>query len=335
MKHSILVTGGAGFMGSHLVDQLIREGHDVTVVDNLSGGSLSNVNRNAHFIRGDLQDAKVCRKAVSGVDMVYHLAAHAAEGQSIFCPVYNAKSNYIGFLQLIEAAINSGVKMFVHTSSMSVYGRQEKMPMREEQHYNPKDPYAVGKAAIEQILPIYYDVFGLNYSILIPHNVYGERQNLQDPYRNAIAIFMNRVAAGKPPIIFGDGTQTRAFTYVRDCTPYIAKAGFAREAFGERINIGSEEVVTLNEVARIVLEEMARTDLKPIYAPPRPSEVKHSYCSSEKARRILDYKTTTPLKVGIHNMAEWVKKQGPQKFRYWKNLEITKKAPEVWTKRMQ
>jgi UDP-glucose 4-epimerase len=335
MKHSILVTGGAGFMGSHLVDQLIREGHSVTVVDNLSGGYLSNINPKAHFIKGDLQDAKICKKAVADVDMIYHLAAHAAEGQSVFCPVYNAKSNYIGFLQLIEAAINSDVKMFVHTSSMSVYGHQEKMPMREDQPYNPKDPYAVGKAAIEQILPIYKDVFGINYSILIPHNVYGERQNLQDPYRNAIAIFMNRIVSGKPPIIFGDGTQTRAFTYVRDCTPYIAQAGFAWEAFGERINIGSEEVVSLNEVAHIVLEEMNRTDLKPVYAPARPSEVKHSYCSSDKARKILDYKTSTPLRIGIHNMAEWVKKRGHQKFRYWKSLEITKKAPLVWTKKLQ
>ena len=335
MRHSILVTGGAGFMGSHLVDQLIMEGHDVTVVDNLSGGYLSNINPKAHFIKGDLQDAKICKKAVSDVDMIYHLAAHAAEGQSIFCPVYNAKSNYIGFLQLIEAAINSDVKMFVHTSSMSVYGHQEKMPMREDQPYNPKDPYAVGKAAIERILPIYHDVFGINYSILIPHNVYGERQNLMDPYRNAIAIFMNRIVSGKPPIIFGDGTQTRAFTYVKDCTPYIAKAGFSGAAFGERINIGSEEVVTLNETAKIVLEEMGRTDLKPIYAPARPSEVKHSYCSSDKARKILGYKTSTPLRAGVHNMAKWVKMRGHQKFRYWKSLEITKKAPLVWTRKLQ
>jgi len=335
MKHTILVTGGAGFMGSHLVDQLISEGHHVKVVDNLSGGYLSNVNPKAEFIKGDLQSAKVCRKAVEGVDMVYHLAAHAAEGQSLFCPVYNAKSNYIGFLQLLEAAINSDVKVFVHTSSMSVYGHQKEMPMREDQPYNPKDPYAVGKAAIEQLLLIYSELFGLKYTILIPHNVYGERQNLNDPYRNVISIFINRVLQGKPPIIFGDGTQTRAFTYVRDCTPYIAKAGFTSEAFGERINIGSEEVTTINEVARIVLEETGRTDLRPVHAPPRPMEVKHAYCSSEKARRILDYKTTTPLRIGIRKMVDWVRREGPRSFKYWNRLEITKKAPEVWTKKLQ
>ncbi|MEM0230932.1 MAG: NAD-dependent epimerase/dehydratase family protein [Candidatus Woesearchaeota archaeon] len=334
MKRSILVTGGAGFMGSHLVDELISKGHYVRVVDNLSGGYLSNVNPKAEFIKGDLQNPKVCRKAVEGVEIIYHLAAHAAEGQSIFCPVYNAKSNYIGFLQLLQAAINSDVKTFIHTSSMSVYGKQEKMPMTEEQPHNPQDPYAVGKAAMEQLLKIYGEIFGFNYSILIPHNVYGERQNLQDPYRNVIAIFMNRVMHGKPPIIFGDGNQTRAFTYVKDCTPYIAKAAFTRAAFSQRINIGSEEAVTINEVAKMVLEEMGRTDLKPIHMPPRPMEVRHAYCSSQKAKKILNYKTTTPLRVGISRMANWVKKQGPKKFKYWKQLEITKKAPEVWLKRM-
>ncbi|MCX6709520.1 MAG: SDR family NAD(P)-dependent oxidoreductase [Candidatus Woesearchaeota archaeon] len=335
MKKKILVTGGAGFMGSHLADQLINEGHEVVVVDNLSGGYLENVNKKATFIKGDLQDKKVCDRAVEGVDMVYHLAAHAAEGQSIFCPVYNAKSNYIGFLQLLESSINSDVKTFIHTSSMSVYGKQLKMPMRENQPYNPKDPYAVGKQAMEQVLSIYHDVFGINYSILIPHNVYGERQNLSDPYRNAVAIFMNRVIVGKPPIIFGDGNQTRAFTYVRDCTPYIAKAGFTKSAFGERINIGTEEVTSLNELSKLVLEVMGRTDLKPIYAPERPSEVKHSYCSSKKAERILGYKTSTPLKQGLINMKKWVEKVGHRDFKYWDELEIKKKAPKVWLNKMQ
>ncbi len=335
MKKKILVTGGAGFMGSHLADELIEKGHDVVVVDNLSGGYVENVNKKAEFIKGDLQDKKVCQRAVKDVDMIYHLAAHAAEGQSVFCPVYNAKENYIAFLELLEAAINSDVKTFVHTSSMSIYGHQEKMPMTEDQPYNPKDPYAIGKQAMEQILSIYGELYGMNTCILIPHNVYGERQNLADPYRNAIAIFMNRVIIGKPPIIFGDGKQTRAFTYIKDCNPYIAKAGFTKAAFGERINIGSEEVVTINDVARLILEVMDRTDLKPIHVPPRPTEVKHSYCSSKKAEKILGYKTSTPLRKGIETMYAWVEKVGHREFKYWNKLEITKKAPKVWLERMQ
>lgn len=319
-------------MGSHLVDLLIAEGHDVVTVDNLSGGFRRNINPKAKFIRGDLQDKKICDRAVKEIDIIYHLAAHAAEGQSIFCPVYNAKANYIGFLQLIQSAINAGVKTFVHTSSMSVYGRQSELPIGEDQPLRPKDPYGIVKAAIEGVLHTYQEVFGLNTVIIRPHNVYGERQNLADPYRNVIGIFMNRILHDRPPIIYGDGLQSRAFTYIDDCTPYIAKAAFTKEAYGEAINIGNEKPITIKELVDLLLKIMD-SKLEPIYAPERPLDVKHAYCSSEKAKRTLGYKTATPIEEGLARMARWARSLGPQHFKYWKRLEISRNAPEVWTEK--
>ncbi len=325
----ILVTGGAGFMGSHLVDYLINEGHDVTIIDNLFGGYNENINKSANFIQGDLTNRKDCENAVKGQDIVYHLAAHAAEGQSVFCPIFNTNVNYIGFLELVRAVINEGIGKFVFTSSMAVYGKKPKLPMREDMLREPEDPYGIAKAACERILEIYRSVFGLDYVIIRPHNVYGPRQNLCDPYRNVIGIFMNRIMKGKPPIIYGDGIQTRAFTYIDDCTPYIAKAGFTKKAYGEIINIGNETPTTIKDLADIVLKAMD-SKIKPEYAPARPQEVKHAYCSSEKARKLLGYETSTPIEVGVKKMAEWAKSIGPKTCKYWDRFEITRNAPDVW-----
>lgn len=333
-RKKILVTGGAGFMGSHLTDYLIEQGHKVFALDNLSRGRREYVNPKAQFILGDLRSRKVCVKAVENVEIIYHLAAHAAEGQSVFTPIYTSKTNLIGFLNLLTAAINKGIETFVFTSSMSVYGVQAELPMVEEHPRQPEDPYGMAKAACEKLLEIYGELFDFNYVILRPHNVYGERQIMNNPYRNVVAIFMNRIMQGKSPIIYGDGEQKRAFTYISDCVPYIAKSAFIDEAYCEIINIGSEEVVTINKLAEIVLEKMG-SDLEPIKFPPRPQEIKFAYCSSAKARRLLGYETSTPLEVGIERMAKWAKEQGPQPFKYWnwKKFEIKKKVPEVWKKK--
>lgn len=323
-----LVTGGAGFMGSHLVDWLVDEGHEVLVIDNLSRGKEEYVNKKAHFIRADLRQMR--KWDVGKVDIIYHLAAHAAEGQSVFTPKFTFDVNVGGFLNLFTEAINQRVETFVFTSSMAVFGNQPELPMRESQPRQPEDPYGVTKAAIERLLEIYSQVYNYNYVIIRPHNVYGPRQSLSNPYRNVIGIWMNRIMQGKPPIIYGDGQQTRAFTYIDDCTPYLAKAAFTKKVYGEIINIGSEDVVSINEACRLVLEKMD-SDLKPIYRPARPLEVKHAYCSSEKARRILGYHTSTNLERGIEKMAEWAKSQGPQPFNYVaEQFEIVRKVPNVW-----
>lgn len=328
-----LITGGSSFMGSHLTDYLIKEGHECVVLDNLSGGNLKNVNPKAEFFLADIRDADAVHKAVKGIKAIYHLCAWAAEGQSVFTPRFTTEVNYIGMINLLTAMINEGVETIVFTSSMGVYGRQQP-PMNEDMPRIPVDPYGLSKAACEQLLEIYQKVYGFNYVIIRPHNLYGERQNIYDPYRNAVAIFMNRVLwQGKPPIIYGDGLQTRQFSYVGDCTPAIARSAWTKEAYGEIINVGSSEVTELKELAKTVLEACGRTDLTPEYADWRPTEVKHAWCSMAKAERILSLKATTSLEKGIGRMVKWARTVKPQPFRYWDSsrFEIKKKVPKVWS----
>lgn len=317
-------------MGSHLVDHLMNDGYEVVVLDNLTRGKRDYVNPKAQLVFGDLRDVNSCVNAVEGVDCIFHLGAHAAEGQSVFAPKFTFDVNVGGFLNLFVEAINQEVQTFVFTSSMAVFGNQPQLPMREDQPRQPEDPYGITKASIERLLEVYSRVYDFNYVIIRPHNVYGPRQSLSNPYRNVIGIWMNRIMLNKPPIIYGDGEQTRAFTYIDDCTPYLAKSAFTEEAYGEIINIGSEEVVTINEACRVVLEKMG-SNLKPLYRPARPLEVKHAYCSSEKAKRILGYCTNTRFERGIEKMAEWAKTRGPEPFNYAvEKFEIVKKVPDVW-----
>lgn len=337
-----LVTGGAGFLGSHLVDFLIDEVisiDEVVVLDNLSRGSMENVKSSEpKLVLGDLRDVEACKEAVKGVDVIYHLASMAAEGQSVFAPVYTFQVNVTGFLNLLVAAIQEGVETIIFTSSMAVFGSQPmiKWGFTENMPRKPDDPYGVSKMAVERLLEIYSKDFGFNYVIIRPHNVFGERQLLSNPYRNVVGIFINRVLQGKPPIIFGDGEQTRAFTYIDDCTPYLAKSAWTKEAYGEIINIGSEEVITINRLAEIVLEKTGRQDLKPVHRPERPMEVKHAWCSSEKAKRLLGYRTSTRVDEGVARMVEWAKQHGTQEFEYEvEEFEITKKIPQVWREREQ
>lgn len=332
----VLVTGGAGFMGSHLVDHLIDQGHKVWVVDNLSRGKGEHVNKQAIFRLVDIRNKTLCRSVMreSKPEIIYHLAAHAAVGQSVFTPKFTFEVNVIGFTHLLTEAIDNGFNgVLVFTSSMDVYGNQPELPMREGHPRSPQDPYGVTKATVEHLLEMYSQLFDFNYVIIRPHNVYGPRQSLTNPYRNVLAIWMNRIMQGKPPIIYGDGQQTRAFTYIDDCTPHLAKVAWTKEAYGEIINIGSEQVYTVNDVCRIVLDKMG-SNLEPVYRPERPLEVKHAWCSSEKARRILGYETSTSLEEGVDKMARWVKTVGPQKFDYaTEEFEIKRKIPQVWRMR--
>lgn len=332
----ILVTGGAGFIGSYVVDSLIEKGCCIRVLDDLSGGYMDNVNPKAEFIEGDIRGSEACDKAVKDVDLIMHIAAHAAEGQSVFTPIYNAQVDYIGSLTLLVSAINEGVKAIVFTSSMARYGKVAEPPFTEAVQPKPEDPYGMAKIGFENLLRIYSHAFGFKYAVIVPHNIYGPRQNIADPYRNVIAIWMNRILHGKPPMIYGDGLQTRAFGYVEDIAPYIAKAGMmlrngpSAPLEGQAINIGGEEVVTIKKLADLVLESM-KSDLKPIYRPARPQEVKHAYCDHSKAAKLLGYQSRTSLKDGLEKMAAWAKVKGPQTFKYWQApFEITRRIPRVW-----
>lgn len=333
-RKKILITGGAGFMGSWLVDELLKRGHEIVSVDDLSGGSLANVNKDCKFMRADVRDTKKVEEIVENekISIIYHLAAYAAEGQSVFSPIQINDINITPMHNLLVAGVNHNVERFIFTSSMAVYGGQ-KPPFSEDMTRQPEDPYGCAKAYCERMLEIFSNIYGFKYAILRPHNVYGPRQNIADPYRNVLGIWINRIMRGEPPLVYGDGEQTRAFSYIEDVTPAIANAGFYEKSYGQIINLGSEEVVTVNEACRIVLEAM-ESDLEPIHVEERPSEVKHAYCTTEKSEKLLDYKTRHGLKNGVKRMVEWAKKVKPQKPTYKIPLEITKKAPKVWLEKL-
>jgi UDP-glucose 4-epimerase len=329
---TILVTGGAGFMGSWLVDELIKRGHNVIGVDNLLGGYINNVNKDCVFIKGDIRDRGTVERVVKGVNIIFHLAAYAAEGQSFFSPISINDINITSMNNLLVAAVNNNVERFVFTSSMAVYGSQ-KPPFSEDMPRMPVDPYGAGKAYCEIMLEIFAKTYDFEYVIIRPHNVYGPRQNIADPYRNVLGIWINRILRGKPPIIYGDGKQTRAFSYIEDVIPAIANAGFFKNAANQIINVGSNEVVTINQACKIVLDVMS-SSLTPIFEKERPGEVKHAYCTIEKSINLLNYETKHSLKDGVKKMVEWAKQIGPQEPTYRLPLEITKKAPRVWVERL-
>lgn len=327
----ILVTGVAGFMASHLAEYLANEGHEVYGIDNMSIGLRSNIPQNITFQKLDLRDEWYVNHYINEVkpELIYHLACWAHEGLSQFMPKLITENNYNAFLNLIVPAINNGMKRIVVCSSMSVYGAQ-KPPFDESMDRMPADIYAIAKTAMEEATEVLSDVHGFDYTIIRPHNVYGPRQMLHDPYRNVVGIFINRILNGKEPIIYGDGEQTRAFSYIDDVVPYLAKAGFIESAKGEIINIGPTEEYTINTLANTVLDAFG-SEMKPIYFSERPREVKHAYCTNFRAEQILGYKTSITLTEGIKRFVEWGKLQGPQEFKYLDDLELTgKNIPRTW-----
>ncbi len=250
MTH-VLVTGGAGFIGSHVADALLSRGHQVTVLDDLSGGFPDNVPAASRFVAASVVDHAAIDRlfAESRFDYVYHLAAYAAEGLSHFIKRFNYTNNVIGSVNLINAAINNGVKGFVFTSSIAVYGRSTVVPMTEETMPEPEDPYGIAKHAVERELAASRDMFGLDYMIFRPHNVYGPRQNIADRYRNVVGIFMNQILQDQPMTIFGDGTQTRAFSYIDDVAPIMAAALDEPRAWNQVFNVGADRPWPLNDLA--------------------------------------------------------------------------------------
>lgn len=343
----ILVTGAAGFMGSHLAEYLANEEHEVYGIDNLSIGLESNVPRNIKFAKMDMRNADDMKSVIEECkpEIIYHAAAWAHEGLSQFMPRHITENNYNAFLNLIVPAINNGMKRIVVFSSMSVYGDQTP-PFDENMPRKPVDVYAVAKAAMEYTTEVLSDVHGFDYTIIRPHNVYGPRQMLHDPYRNVIGIMMNRIMKGQPPIIYGDGEQTRAFTYVDDVTPYVARAGFSDEAKFATINVGPTEQYSINRLAKAITDAFVSTasttadaehikSLEPIHVEDRPREVKHAYCTNDKAQELLGYKTSISLEEGIRKMVEWARTQGAQEFRYLDELELGgDKLPITWKTKM-
>ena len=326
---SILVTGGAGFIGSHVVDELIKMNQSVIVIDDLSGGFEENLNEKAKFIKGDICDYDLIKKVFNeySVEYVFHLAAYAAEGLSHFIKRFNYNNNLIGSINLINQSIIHKVKCFVFTSSIAVYGKNQ-LPMTEEITPKPEDSYGIAKYAVEQELKISHDMFGLNYIIFRPHNVYGERQNIGDKYRNVIGIFMNQILQNKPLTIFGDGEQSRAFSYINDVAPLIASSINIRNAYNEIFNIGADTPYTINQLVEKISEVMqAKPSVKHLEA---RNEVVHAYSSHKKSDEVFKSKAKTDLLEGVQKMAVWVRKYGAKKTKNFGEIEIEEKLPSVW-----
>ena len=325
-----LVTGGAGFIGAHVTNKLIAMNHRVVVLDDLSGGFRENVNSKAVFIEGSVTDHELISKlyAEYKFDYVYHLAAYAAEGLSHFIRRFNYTNNLIGSVNLINESVKHKVKCFVFTSSIAVYGAL-KPPMREEDTPHPEDPYGIAKFAVEMDLKTAHEMFGLNSIIFRPHNVYGEYQNIGDKYRNVVGIFMNQLMQGKQLSVFGDGKQTRAFSYIGDVAPVIANCVNVKEAYNEKFNIGADTFYSVNELAKTTMEAMGiKGELR--YLEPR-NEVVHAYADHSKAQRIFNITSHTPLLDGLKKMSAWANKTGVQSGTRFSNIEITEKLPPFWT----
>jgi UDP-glucose 4-epimerase len=328
-KVRCLVTGGGGFIGSHVTDQLISSGSDVTVLDDLSGGFEDNVNPRAEFVTGSITDVELVEKLFSEnkFDYVFHLAAYAAEGLSHFIRRFNYTNNLIGSTTLINAAIQHECKSFVFTSSIAVYGAAQ-VPMLENLKPEPEDPYGISKYAVEMDLMAAHRLFGLNYIIFRPHNVYGERQNIGDKYRNVIGIFMNQVMQGQPCTIFGDGSQTRAFSHIGDIAPAIARSVNIPEAYNNVFNIGADTVYTIRHLAEVVQCAMGKsTGIQYLNA---REEVMHAYSDHSKAAQILGSRPTIALEDGITRMAKWAWATGPRSSPKFKAIEIEQNLPESW-----
>ncbi|HXV15234.1 MAG TPA: NAD-dependent epimerase/dehydratase family protein [Gemmatimonadaceae bacterium] len=330
----VFISGVAGFLGSHLADTFVARGDRVVGCDNMIGGDLSNLPEGIHFEEADCCDVAAMKKLTVGCDLIYHCAAVATEGLSVFSPALIAKHVYENTAGLLAGAATNKVKRFVFCSSTARYG-VGRIPYREEDKPEPVDPYGIAKYAAELLVANVAETHGFEYVIAVPHNIIGPRQKYDDPYRNVASIMINRMLQGKQPVIYGDGEQVRSFSFVQDCVDPLLKMGTLPGLSGEIINIGPDTgSVTINELAKIIAELLS-FDLDPIYVPDRPKEVKKTECSADKARRLLEYEAKVPLREGLQTIVDWIRAHGTKPFEYHLPIEIdSPEVPKTWRDRL-
>jgi UDP-glucose 4-epimerase len=328
---SVLVTGGAGFIGSHVARHLVDAGHDVVVFDDLSGGYEANVPAGATFVAGSVVDPELVEDLFQahGFSAVFHLAAYAAEGLSHFIRRFNYTNNVLGSVNLLNAAVRAEtVERFVFTSSIAVYGAAQ-TPMTEEVTPEPEDPYGIGKYAVELDLRAAQRMFGLDYTIFRPHNVYGEQQNVADPYRNVIGIFINQLLSDRPMTIFGDGLQTRAFTHIDDVAPVIARSIEVPGAANEVFNVGADTPHTVLDLAHAVARAFDVSDPEIEFLPAR-EEVVHAFSDHAKLHRVFGREETVQLEEGLRRMSDWAREIGVREPVRFESVEVLRNLPPSW-----
>lgn len=330
-KQTVFISGLGGFLGSHVADMMLAEGHTVIGCDNFVCGDPDNVPRNADLHEYDLIDFRRSLPLLKHVDVVVHTAAAAYDGLSFFSPHFVTQNVYGNTVALAAAAMEQGVRRFVFFSSMARYGEAQVVPFSEDHPPRPLSPYGVAKLAAEDSLRSLCRVHGMEWVVCVPHNIIGPRQRYDDPFRNVAAIMINRILQGQAPVIYGDGEQKRCFSFVQDSLQVLDRLVFSPEASGQVVNVGpDEELVTVRVLAETILRLM-NSDLKPIYLPARPEEARMANCSAQKARKIFGYRTQYTLERGLSSMIDWIRSHGPKPFRYHVPLEIKNaRMPTTW-----
>jgi UDP-glucose 4-epimerase len=308
---SYLVTGGAGFVGSHLCEELLGRGHGVVVLDDLSGGVRERVMPGAEFIHGSVTEPATVDTlfAQRHFDGVFHLAAFTAEAISHAVKRHNYETNLMGSVNLINAALRTGVGFFGFASSVGVYGHGP-TPMRESDVPEPADSYGLVKLMVERELDITMRYHGLPYTAFRMHNIYGEWQNMRDPYRNAVAIFLNQIMRGEPITVYGDGQQVRAFTYIKDIVTVLADAAQLPPAWGQAFNVGASKTNTVMELVQQVTAAMGVPE-HPVQSLPSRNEVMVAYTDTSLAASVFGERAETPLEEGLARTVAWAREHGP------------------------
>jgi len=303
---SYLVTGGAGFIGSHLTEELVRRGHRVRVVDNLVTGKRSNLDhiRGVDFLEGDLADKNVAVRSVAGIDYVLHQAAIPSVPRSVNDPETSHRANIEASLNILIAARDAGVKRLVYAGSSSVYGNTPTLPKREDMPPNPLSPYALQKLVAEQYARLFTTLYGFETVTIRYFNVFGPRQDPGSPYSGVISLFATALVEGRQPTIFGDGEQTRDFTYVSNVVDGVLKACEAPKAAGEVINVATGGRISLNELLR-TMNRIVGTDLKATYQELRAGDVRDSQADITKAKSLLGYTPSVDLEEGLRHTLAW------------------------------
>ncbi len=304
----ILVTGGAGFIGSNLVDELAGNNH-VVIVDNFSSGKRENIahhedNENVEIITGDIRDRELMKEVSANVDIIFHLAVQCLR-VSIKDPEINHEVNATGTLNLCMAALENNISKFVYVSSSEVYGTAKYAPMDEEHPCDPITVYGASKLAGELYAMAYYRTYGLNSIIVRPFNTYGMREHFSGKHGEVIPRFVLRVLNEKPPVIFGDGAQTRDFTYVTDTVEGIIRASQCDDLIGQTVNIAKGEEISINKIAELIIEKLDKPHITPLYEKPRPGDVMRHSASVAKAEKTLSFKAETDIERGIEKYIEW------------------------------